>query len=288
MNEKARQKQDSRFRGNDKVGLFDRILILVMNFAAILVLIISLYPSGTVVAQTPPFISAKLDSLYRARNYNELENYALRTLLRQDSLNVFDQAELHKYLGIVYIIQSREDEGREEFARWLKLDPKGYIDSFNFPPGIVQIYREVKSAMPPPEPKNAAVIQMEKWKSTPASAVKSLIIPGWGQFLQGKSPKGYYLFAAQSVCIAGALVSQHNFNLADRAYHQETEVSQFDAKYDRMNDWNKARWSFFAASLAVYIYTQTDFFMLPPNIKLTEVTLPNGEVKALLGFFVEF
>jgi len=233
----------------------------------LLVLIVCLCANWGANAQSLCEISSRLDSLYRNRNYGELENYALRSLLFSDSLNLFELAELHKYLGIVYIIQERIEEGRQEFLRWLQLDPQGYLDSFDFPPGIIQVFREAKAESASGE-SGQSPAPVEQWHHSPLSSLKSICLPGWGQLLQGKSPRGYYLFAAQAACAAGWLVSQHNFELADRAYHLETEAAQFDRKYERANHWNKARWSFFAASLAVYIYAQTDFFLLPPNLSL--------------------
>ena len=220
-------------------------------------------------AQNNTEIGAKLDSLYRSRSYNALENYALRLLINTDSLDTTERAKLHKYLGIVYIIQGREDEGKLEFTRWLALDSNGYMDSFNYPPRIVQIFQEAKAEsatfseiFPPPT--------LQRWKPSPSSALKSVLVPGWGQIVQGKKRKGIYIFTAQAVSLSGWLVSEHNFDIADKAYHTETDPERFDKKYDIANNWNKARWSFIAASIAVYVFAQTDFILFPSYVSLSE------------------
>ena len=220
-------------------------------------------------AQSNGDIGSKLDSLYRSRSYAALENYALRLLLNADSLITIEQAELHKYLGIVYIIQGREDEGKLEFIRWLKLDSNGYIDSFNYPPRIVEIFQEAKA-------ESATLTEIlpgptiQRWEPSLSSAMKSVLVPGWGQIVQGKKRKGIYIFTAQAVSLSGWLVSEHNFDISDKAYHTETDPEKFDEKYDIANNWNKARWSFIAASIAVYVFAQTDFILFTSYISLNE------------------
>ncbi len=78
------------------------------------------------------------------------------------------------------------------------------------------------------------------------------------------------MFLMQTTLVAGWLVTEHNFELADRAYHQETNITRFDERYDEANNWNKVRWASVIASVAAYIFIQTDFQLNPPLLKLSD------------------
>ena len=214
-------------------------------------------------------IFIKIDSLYHARNYHELENFALRTLQFSDSLTVHDYTVIHRFLGIIYIIQGREAEGREQFRRWLKYEPNGFLDSFNYPPYIVRIFQEIKAEVILEKPFDSTILQ-ERWKPTRLSTIESLLVPGLGQYNKNEKKKGAILFLIQSASVAGFLVSEHNFRLADHAYHLETNITSFDKHYDEANNWNKARWASVITVVAVYIYIQTDFLIVQPSLNITD------------------
>lgn len=220
-------------------------------------------------AQTNPTdIEARLDSLLNARSFENLENYAFRTLMLSDSLEIGDEAVLHKYLGIVYIIQGREGDGKRQFTQWLSLEPTGFIDKFNYPPMIVRVFKEVKSEFDELN-RLAAVSTIEKWKPDRGSILKSTLFPGWGQIEQGKTGRGISGIIVQSASIAGWLVSDHNLKLANNAYQHETEVSRFDELYGRANNWNYSRWFFTFSTVAIYVLVQADFYFLPPDIDVS-------------------
>jgi len=213
-------------------------------------------------------ISAHLDSLLSARCYDELETFALRTLTLSDTLDTTDRANLHKYLGIIYIIRGREEDGKRQFAQWLNLDPAGYIDKFNYPPMIVRAYNEVKLEME--RTRDFMVAEpLEQWEPSTADIIKSALVPGWGQITQGKTGKGIAFLVLQSVSIAGWFVSDHNLTLANNAYQWETDPAKFDELYNTANNWNYARWTFTFSSIGIYILAQSDFFFLPPEINLS-------------------
>jgi len=209
--------------------------------------------------QAPSETSSRLDSLYRSGSYEALENYALRSLLDTDSLALSDKAALYKYLGIVYILQGRETEGKHEFVRWLMIDRNGYIDPFRFPPEVMEVFRTAKAERDN-RIEQYPVLALPIWKPTTSSTVKSLFVPGWGQIDKGNTTKGVLIFTAQAVTLTGWLVSENNFDIANKAYYRETEPEQFDSKYDRVNIWYQAKGTFLIASIAVYVFAQTDYF----------------------------
>lgn len=214
------------------------------------------------IGQAQSETSSKLDSLYRSRSYEVLENYVLRSLLNADTLSVFNKAALHKYLGIVYILQGRKQEGKQAFIRWLMIDRNGYIDNYRFPPEVVEVFKEAKS-----ESDNRIeeypVLALQQWKPTLSGTLKSLCVPGWGQIEKGNTSKGVLIFAAQALTSAGWLVAENNFDIANKTYYRETDPGQFDEKYDRVNSWYKAKGTFLIASIGVYVFAQTDFLFFP-------------------------
>ena len=244
---------------------------MIRNYLIIIYIsLISLFFSGIHKSHAETVnteIAASIDSLYRARNFSALENYSLRQLAFSDSLTNDDFALIHKTLGIAYIIEGRVPEGRNQFKLWLKYAPNGYLDSFNFPPHIIRIYEEIKAEMTTVEPQSTPV-SVQKWKPKSSGIAGSLILPGWGQFDKNEKKKGVLMFLTQSVFLTGWLAAEHNFELADRAYHQETNFTEFDDKYDKANNWNRARWTALIAAVSTYIFIQTDYYLHPPTLNL--------------------
>ena len=213
-------------------------------------------------------IASQLDSLYETRSYDELEKFALRTLIFADSMKISDRALLHKYLGLFYIIKEREVEGKRQFKQWLHLDSAGYVDRFNYPPMIVRVYKEVKSEIELDANLNQSPTDT-KWKPDASGMIKSALVPGWGQLIQHKNRKALTFFGAQVFTSAGWIISNHNLVIANTNYQRETDAGKFDELYDRTNNWNYTRWVFAMSSIAVYVLSQTDFYLIQPQINLS-------------------
>lgn len=234
-----------------------------INYRSVLLSIVLFFVVGSPgLSQIKSEISTKLDSLYSSHNFEVLDNYALTALLDADSLSVSDRAELYKYLGIVYILQDRGQEGKQAFSQWLRYDPAGYIDSFRYPPNVVNIYTTAKAEIKT-QLAEIPALPAAAWKPTFSSTLQSVLIPGLGHFNQGKEQKGLLIFTAQAVTITGWLICENNFDISNRAYYSETDSDQFDPKYNTVNNWYRARNALAITSIAVYVFAQTDFFLFP-------------------------
>lgn len=252
--------------------VFNKYLRIIVFSTAIL-LTLNNAPVFSVSADT---VSTRLDALYKNFEYDSLEIYALKTLNTSDSLDVSTMANLYKYLGLIYIIGGRETLGKRYFGEWLKTDHSGYIDSFNYPPEIVRVFMEVKADMEKSEVKQV-LLPPERRLIGFTDAAKSLTVPGWGQIIKGERTKGLLLFGGQSIALTMLIVSSHNFTLSEHAYHMETNPDNFDKLYNRASNWNYALWASALTSTGIYIFTQTDFFLVPP--------IKNGTSKMSIGIF---
>lgn len=258
--------------------------IVHFRYLTYITVLLAWFWAGSIVsAQDDSELETELESLYKSRNYNSLETYALKQLHQSDSLTITGRALLYKYLGIVYVIQGRPDDGRIEFHRWLLLDPNGFIDSFSYPPPIVRVFEEAKSGIEREKVQPPEIVPL--WKPGPASVVKSLLVPGWGQLLQSKNNKAIGLFSLQVISISGWIVCEHNMTIENRKYHLETDPSRFDELYDSANRWNYARWAFALSSSAIYLLTQADFFLLPPSLTADNLDTASGPAHPSSGTY---
>jgi len=67
---------------------------------------------------------------------------------------------------------------------------------------------------------------------TPANAaIRSLLVPGWGQLFNGEKAKGYIIIAAEGVLLTGSLIL---YRVAENTYEKYEETGDPDSElYDR-------------------------------------------------------
>lgn len=58
-----------------------------------------------------------------------------------------DQREVHRMLGVCYVLAERQREAEREFSSLLSIDPDHVLDPFLTPPAAVEVYERQKAAM---------------------------------------------------------------------------------------------------------------------------------------------
>jgi hypothetical protein len=218
-------------------------------------------------------IIANMESLYNARRFNELEQYAKSLLEKPELLYPEELAAVHSYLGFTYVILRREQEAKENFIEWLKLEPNAFLDPILVPPNIIRIFELAKDALKKERGKiTLDTSKGDQWPYMKSVLWRSLVYPGWGQYYNGKRYKGALIMGTETALLAGFAISQINYIHARDAYYSETQISRMDEKYDAYNNWNCGRWGFAAASLILYIGAQYDVFRQGINIESQKTT----------------
>lgn len=93
---------------------------------------------------------APVRELVRAFEYDEAIERA-QAISRDTSVTANQRLEALALVGVIHLIEERQDEAREVFERLLSLDPGSEISDPDLPPRVVEFFREIRSSYEPDE-----------------------------------------------------------------------------------------------------------------------------------------
>jgi hypothetical protein len=249
--------------------------------------------AGLCSAQTvgaPDFLA--VDSAFAQSQFEKAELLALRILGGGSALTPDEAARLYLTAGYSAIMLGREDDARTYFAKALDAVPDLELDPVQVSPKFRVVFDEVKSQRParvPPEPvTNPQIMSRDSLFAGVAASRKALlsnlIVPGSGQWLEGRKARGLVCFGLQAASV-GILVWRLNELRDSRAdYLAETDPARVSNAYDSYNRDYRSAWIAGLASGLVYLTVQADLIRLQsaqPRTPAISVGLGKSQTLAL-------
>jgi hypothetical protein len=256
-----------------------------------------------VSAQEPADDLRALIKKFRTFEYHAVIAIAESLLVQQKSLPPLQVIEVYRMKAIAHYTLSQTEAAIAGFAAILEMDSTFALDTVQNSPKIVDFYQQVKSQFQrrrkrdAPEIKTTLPVTPVKTPLRPqpdfAKAIsRSLIWPGWGHCLYGRSTKGWVLRLA-SLATAGA-TAYYFFDSRRKAsdYLNETRHNLINEKYERYNFSYRLRNFSAAAFIAVWAYSQFDLFSLArknANTSQSTITplLLDAHLQPVLGMKME-
>ena len=217
-----------------------------------------------VLAQ-PASPEAQRDSLraaYERFEYDRAETFARAILGRYAEHPPGAIVEAHTTLGILLFARGADVEARQQFADALALDPTLRLDPLLVSPKTVEAFEAVRREaearrLPfPQEPPPTRYVLVRDPR--PGAALRSIALPGWGQFHKGERAKGW-AYAGAFALTAGGFVGAHLWRgRAEDAYLAETDPTRVAERYDAFNAWQRRRGALGLAAAAVWAAAAVD------------------------------
>lgn len=195
----------------------------------------------TLIALAAPATAQPSDLLRAVReatarlDYPAAEARAREALAQPEGLAPDDLVEVHAALGVVLHARGAASEAREQFRAALSLDPALRLDSVLVSPLTLALLEEVRdeAAAAPPGATPAAVRYVVLPDRRPGAALRSAVLPGWGQWHKGDRARG----VAFAVGVGAAAVGTGAAHLAYRSARERygaaaTPVAIADAYAD--------------------------------------------------------
>ncbi len=139
-----------------------------------------------------------------------------------------ERAKLHAYVGFCQVVFGLNDKAKESFRQALAADPRMTLDPTLVSPRFMTVFEEVRREAPPPPPR--------KLPGPGAAALRSALVPGWGQYLSDRKERGA-VFAGAAVVSIGALAftqvqsSTANGYVSDARPAQKGELREQAARF---------------------------------------------------------
>ncbi|HET6569477.1 MAG TPA: DUF5683 domain-containing protein [Rhodothermales bacterium] len=231
----------------------------------------------TAAAQSQPLDSllTQMRQAYEQLDYGRVQNRAATILATHDSLTSEQLIEVHTMLGVVSYSTGNEAEARRQFEAALAIAPDLSLDPAKYSPKILSFVEEVKADRnTEPLPVDSVQVRYVTLQNPiPAAAVRSLILPGWGQIYKGQQTKGGAFMGLWGVAASGFIASEIVYVHFSRAYDKAMTTEDAARLYDRKNTWFKVRnlVGLGAAGIWVYSYLDTILSPVPPvSVQLGE------------------
>ncbi|MFQ5638971.1 MAG: hypothetical protein ACE5IR_13385 [bacterium] len=244
----------------------------------------------------------EIQTAYNELNYSEVEIKAKAALKKFRQFTSPQLVEIHKILGLVYFSQNKPSEAQIQFESALSITPDLTLDPLYVSPKILEFYNQIKkewilrqnqSTNDRPKSEVRYILVQDP---RPAAALRSMILPGWGQSYKGEKNKGFLFASLWSVGILSSLVTHLARGNAEDRYLSETDPARIQSEYDKFNKLNKLRNNLLFFSAGVWVYSYLDAILsrgprknrLPQNRRAFLVLPAASPKQAHLTILIKF
>lgn len=206
----------------------------------------------------------RAQAAYEQLDYARAEQYAQQVVRDYENYSVEQLTEVHTILGLINYSQNQPVDAGRHFEAALSLDPDLTLDPLLVSPKILSFLedvREGRAAQLEPERgdgSDAPVRYLQLEDRRPAAALRSMVVPGWGQLYKGEPTKGWLLLGLWSATAAGSGLAHWQRHEAREAYERVQDPSRVDGRYDTYADWHRARNNLLLAAAGVWLYSYLD------------------------------
>jgi tetratricopeptide (TPR) repeat protein len=216
-------------------------------------------------------------------DYDTAEQRAREVLARFDAFSPSQLVEAHTTLGIVLHARNEATEARREFEAALSLDPALRLDSVLVSPKTVELFEEVRATRRagPSEATQAPAVRYVVLPDRRAgAALRSLAVPGWGQFHKDERRRGW-AYAATAGAGALSTVAAHVARARARdRYLAATAPLDIAARYRTYNRTHQLRGALALGTAAAWTASVLDALITgaprPAGVALAPSTAPAG------------
>lgn len=243
---------------------------------------------------------------YESFEYESAIHLADKLLAAQDSL-------LHNDLVNIYIMKAVSHysigdrlSSRQSFIELLNLDKNYQLDPVTISPKIITFFNEIKETYQPiekdiPEEKitvmdtlkisDPMILKIQK-EIIQGSAIRSILLPGWGHIYLEDNPKGWILTSASALTLGSMIYFIFDTNSKEQDYLNESREDLISKKYDDFNTSYRIRNTLIISYIVLWIYSQIDiFFFSDDRISQkinSELTFQHGSPQINLTYKIRF
>lgn len=221
-------------------------------------------------AEPGPSLVEQAQAAYEELDYAAAEDYAQQVLRNYEAYGIEQLVEVHAILGLINASQNQQVDARRHFRAALSLDPQLELDPLLVSPKILNLFEEVKQDVqglqqPEGDEADVAVRYVVRRDPRPAAALRSMVVPGWGQLYRGERVKGWLLAGLWTASSGAAVVAHLQRRDARNAYEDARLPDVVNERYDEYAAWHKVRNNLVLAAAGVWLYAYLDAILRWPD-----------------------
>ncbi len=257
--------------------MFAKVQIMTFGKISFLITVIILIITSFAHAQDEEtLLLEEIRNAYNQLNYTEASIKANSALDHYERFTPAQLTEIHKILALIYYSQNNTVEARKHFESALDLTPDLELDPLFISPKILNFFDQIKKerGQKLKQSSNASTevryVLVEDRR--PSAALRSMILPGWGQLYKGDNTKGKVLIALWSAGLIGSVATHLARQNAEDKYLSETDPEKIQSRFNTFNTFHKIRNNLILFSAGVWIYSYIDAILKEVRPRKVEVS----------------
>ena len=173
-------------------------------------------------------------------DYPAAEALAREVLGQYEAFSPDQLVEVHTVLGVIVHARNDDVEARRQFEAALSLDPAHTLDPVLVSPKTVALFETVRADLARAAPQPGTTAPALRYVVLPdlraGAALRSAVLPGWGQFHKGDRGRGLAFAVGVGAAAAGTVAAHVATVQAQRRYdaaRTREEIGAAYSSYDR-------------------------------------------------------
>jgi len=209
---------------------------------------------------------SQIRAAFQQLDYNTAKVKSEAVLQSWQQYSVTELLEVHKILGIITYSEGNLSASQSQFEQALSLDQSTELDSVYVSPKIISFFNQLKvnfkqQAKTPSSVKFRYIVMPDP---RPKAALRSFVLPGWGQLYKGQQKKGVLLLTATGV---SALSWMTFYILQEKSHNKYLDASnpdEIEKRYQNYNQLYKNQLTFAYITGALWLYSLADALITQP------------------------
>ncbi len=222
----------------------------------------------------------ELKKTFESFEYNTVIELSDKILETKINLSDEDKIEIYRLKAIAAYSLWNEDLSAKSFTEILKINSNYSLDEIKTSPKIVNFFKKIKidylknisQVNRTTEDTISLVLQQQvEQPKVIQSGYTPLytFIPGYAQIQSGSLTKGWILSSLAAVSLGSMLYFVFDCNSKEEKYLNENQPALIESKYNSYNTAYKSRNISIAAVVAIWLYSQIDFYLFGGRSELS-------------------
>jgi len=236
-----------------------------------IVFIIILLNSFSLLSQTQQDLFQQMMRAFQNLKFENAEKIAKQITADYESHTLSELVEAHKILGVIaYQRDMNLQEAQLQFEQALSIDRKVQLDSVYASIKTIGFFNDIKSKFIS-RPVYNEVEQNIHYRyliqpdPRPGATLRSMVLPGWGQFYKNDKTKGYIFITSTATFALTTTLFHFMQKNAHDDYLKATEPGVIEQKYDKYNRFYKLRNNVAIATAGIWLYAFFDALIAEPK-----------------------